>query len=263
MLAALALCACDWGGGGTSPAAAPARISPGIYVTDFAELDPLYLGKTGQLLLDSAGTYRLFWIDGNVAGFQLEGEWKQEDGKLIVSGLSESWSDGGWFEVSESGQDDSALVRDITDSGFVRRESLEHPDGDWIAYRKGGFPALRAGDYRGPGTDSGTTTRLLLSAGDYVFGLVDTARSLETYQARGTWRQEGSLLITEANEERSYVDSLGAFSEWRKLAGRRTRSLRKAGADGFEMWGEPAFELWGEPADPAAAGRWLSYKMRP
>ena len=243
-------------------------ISPGLYAADYSLLDSARAGWESEFTLDSSGDFRHFLIVGNEPVGDTRGRWFQRDSNLFFGGVTESYIDpSGFFLESYSIEDDTNAVREITDTSFIRKEwTLLRQKPYWVAYRKKPVERLRDGTYeysRGvevPAADTSAdstdtmTVRIRITFDGAGFLYSYSEDTLEAFQAKAEWYQLGSVLGTERNSSRSYIDSLGAFEEWDSLPGALLQRVR--------MISDTSFQLW-SPGGILSAPAWDEYRRVP
>jgi hypothetical protein len=246
-------------------------LSPGLYTADYSLLDTARQGWESEFTLDSSGGFRHFLIVQNEPVGDTRGRWIQRDSNLFFSQVTESYMDQntGFFPEGYSIEDDTNAVREITDTSFIRKEwTLLRQKPYWVAYRKKSVGALEDGTYEYardvvvPSSDTGAgadtadtvTVRIRLSFDSEGFLYSYNEDTLETFQAKAQWYQFGSVLATEENSGRSYIDSLGAFDEWSSIPGALLQRIRMVSDTSFQLWSPGSF--FTEPA-------WDEYRRVP
>lgn len=223
------------------------KVAPGVYAANYPWLDSTNSPLESEFILDSNGTYRLFWIQDNVAFFDIQGSWFQRDSNLYFTGIKQGRAQYGLFRDFKSIEDDTNAVRDVTDTSFIRREYAPVRQKPlWITYTKRNFPVLQNGSYRTVKTypqDSVTTLqvhfKITLDGSHYLFNVVED--TLESFQASSKWYQIGSFLATEDNLQRQ-LDSTMAFpAAWDTLGGLILTRLKTVSDTGFGLWSPETF----------------------
>jgi hypothetical protein len=234
-------------------------IVPGMYVGDYAWIDSGKHGLESEFILDTNGTYRLFWISENEAVYDQRGNWNQRDSSFYFSKSQETWVAGGVFSNFESIEDDTNSVRSVTDTSFIRREWTPlRQKPYWITYHKRVYPKLTDGSYLLEKIDSSMildsvpvllAIKISFTGHDFFYSYSEKA--VEKFQAKATFYQVGSFLATEDNQQRE-LDSTNTFPEtWTKYSGSILKRLQSVSDTAFSMWNPPAF------LQPA--GTWESY----
>jgi hypothetical protein len=233
------------------------RIVPGVYVGDYSWIDSGRTGFDSEFLLDTNGTYRVFWISENEAVYDQRGAWIQRDSSLFFSGSEDTWVDGGVFAFYAGMEDDTNSVRNVTDSTFIRREWTPlRQKPYWITYRRVTYPKLSDGVYtltKTFGSDSNKVVydfNIELKAGKFVLTVDED--SLPNFQADAQYSQVGSFLVTDKNRNRE-ADSTRTYSEWFAFDGLLLQRLQTISDTAFDMWNPPSvFEL----------GNWYHYRKK-
>jgi hypothetical protein len=221
-------------------------VAPGTYTGDYSFLpDSLRKGLESEFLLDSTGSYRLFWISDSEAVYDQRGKWSQLGGDLYFSGIQEDWVSSGVFNDFTKMEDDTNAVVNVTDESFTRREYTPlRQKPYWITYRKKSFPSLADGVYhldKTFGTDSDAVTyhfKITLAGGKFQFSVTD---SIENFQAEAKFYQVGSFLATEDNQQRELDSTNTAWDKWLPVEGTILKRIRAVSDTAFNMWSPASF----------------------
>jgi hypothetical protein len=238
------------------------RIVPGLYTGDYSWIDSGRTGLESEFLLDTNGAYRLFWISRNEAVYDQHGAWIQKDSLFFFSRTEEAWRDGGVFSYYSGMDDDTNTVRNVTDSGFVRREWTPlRQKPYWISYHRLTYPKLREGVYTHTESFTSTTDSIVdtvvydlsieLKAGKLVMTVNQDSQPY--YQADAKYNQVGSFLVTDENRNRQ-ADSTRIYSEWFALEGSIMQRVRTISDTGFTLWNPSPSEF--------DTGNWDHYSKR-
>lgn len=219
-----------------------ARLSPGFYVGDYSPYDSI--GEwNSEFTLNADGTYRFYWIRTNEAVQDIRGNWTHKDSNLYINAVTETFLNRGIFGPAAPVEDDTNAIRDVTDSSFTRKEwTWIRQKPFWITYRKKDLPKLQAGDYqyvqeiKGDSVTPDKIIRIKMSLAGTDFRYSITEDTLEYFQAEAKWYFIGSLLVTDENRGRDYVDSLKAFGGWDTIPGALVQRLQGVSDTGFQMW---------------------------
>ena len=222
----------------------PRLITPGLYVGDYTWIDSGKAGLESQFLLDTDGSYRLFWISKNEAVYDQRGSWIQRDSSFFFSHTLEAWAASGIFDNFTSMEDDTTSVRNVTDSAFTRREWTPlRQKPYWISYRRKSYPKLKEGVYyltKTYGADSNLTIYHLnieLKRGDFT--LTVNEDTLPSFQTNAKYTQSGSFLATDKNQQRE-VDSTKNYGPWSPFTGSVLKRLQAVSDTAFTMWNPPS-----------------------
>lgn len=241
-------------------------LSPGLYAADYSLLDSARQGWESEFTLDSSGGFRhILFVQNDPVG-DTRGRWFQRDSSLYFSQVTESYMDpnSGFFPAGYSIEDDTNAIREVTDTSFIRKEwTLLRQKPYWVTYRKKSVGTLADGAYEYardvvvPASDTGSDTvtvrvRLTFDGGGFLYSYDEGGQ--EIFQARARWFQLGTVLGTEENSSRSYIDSLDAFGEWDSLPGALLQRIR--------MVSDTAFQLW-SPGDFFTLPTWDEYRRMP
>lgn len=257
-LSALVAAGCFFGGESDSPTsltdgnphaeqgAKIKSIRPGVYVGDYTWIDSNSHGLESEFILDTGGTYRLFWISENEAVYDQHGNWVQRDSDFYFTGTVETWVSNGAFDGFEAIEDDTNAVLNVTDTSFQRREWTPlRQKPYWITYTRKTFPMLSEGTYRFEktyGSDSTAvdyTFNIALSNGDFLFTVIED--TVEYFQNSAKYHQIGSFLITEENQQRE-ADSTNTLPEtWTPVAGSILQRVEAVDDTSFHLWTPASF----------------------
>ncbi|MEO6096807.1 MAG: hypothetical protein ABIW76_14345 [Fibrobacteria bacterium] len=233
------------------------RIVPGIYVGDYSWIDSGRTGFDTEFLLDTNGTYRLFWISENEALYDQRGVWIQKDSSFLFSRSEVSKVENGVFARYIGIEDDTNSVRNVSDSAFVRLEWTPlRQKPYWIAYHRVSYPQLREGVYALSKTFGTDTDKVVLDfsiefkAGKFLMTVDEN--TLPNFQADAKYRQLGSFLVTEENRDRK-VDSTRNYSNWKTYDGALVQRLQTISDTAFSMW---------NPSSIFEAGGWDHYSKK-
>lgn len=221
-------------------------IKPGIYAGDYAWIDSNKAGLESEFILDSNGSFRLFWISENEAVYDQRGNWHQKDSNFFFNGATETWAQGGIFDNFTAIEDDTNAIVGVTDSSFRRREWTPlRQKPYWITYSRKTYPTLREGTYtlkRTYGSDSDAVdymfTIKLKDKGFFFSVLQDD--TLESFQDSATYYQIGSFLATDGNKQRE-PDSTNTFPDWSPVQGTVLKRLQTVSDTAFSMWSPASF----------------------
>ncbi|MDQ3000699.1 MAG: hypothetical protein M3Y08_05505 [Fibrobacterota bacterium] len=260
-ISALFAAGCFFGGeDDTSTAASQSKtLSPGFYVGDYAWIDSNKHGLESEFVLDTDGSYRLFWILHNDAVYDQWGSWLQRDSTVFLSLVEDAWLDGGVFDGFVPQEDDTNLISNITDTSFTRREWTPlRQKPYWITYHKSTAPRLHEGAYlleKSYGEDADKVDyKFGISLTQNVFLFRVTTDSIETFQADARFYQIGSFVATVDNRQRTVDDSTKTFKDdWRNVDGAVLKRLKTVS--------DTAFELWNAYLGPN--GEWEPYRAAP
>jgi hypothetical protein len=223
-------------------------IAPGMYVGDYAWIDSNKHGLGSEFVLDTNGSFRLFWVSENEAVYDQRGGWLQRDSSFYFSNIQDTWVANGIFSDYKGMEDDTNSVRNVTDSSFTRREWTPlRQKPYWIAYKKMTFPKLKEGLYvlkKTYGNDSDSTRvdyrfEVKLTSSDFDFSV--TMDTLRSFEANAKYYQIGSFLATDQNRQRE-VDSTNTLpSTWNPVEGSILKRLQAVSDTAFTMWNPPSF----------------------
>jgi hypothetical protein len=234
------------------------HIVPGLYVGDYSWIDSGKAGLESEFMLDTNGSYRLFWVSENEAVYDQRGAWIQKDTSFFFSHTQETWVSSGVFADFSAIEDDTNTVRNVTDSTFTRREWTPlRQKPYWIAYHRVTYPKLNDGVYALTKTFGSDSTKVVydfsieLKAGKFVLTVDED--SLPNFQADAKYYQIGSFLVTDQNRNRE-ADSTHTYSEWAPFDGAILKRLQTVSDTAFTMWNPPSF---------FEAGNWDVYRKKP
>ncbi|MDB5102668.1 MAG: hypothetical protein JWP91_357 [Fibrobacteres bacterium] len=221
-------------------------IVPGMYVGDYAWIDSNKHGLESEFILDTNGTFSLFWISANEAVYDQHGRWVQRDSSFFFSGTTDTWVSSGVFSGFKDMENDTNSVRNVTDSTFTRREWTPlRQKPYWITYKRKTVPKLREGDYlleKIYGEDSTKVTykfEIKLDEGNFLLSV--TQDTLMTFQADAKYYQIGSFLATDQNRQRE-ADSAKLMPEtWNPYEGILLKRLQTINDTAFTLWNPPTF----------------------
>jgi hypothetical protein len=221
------------------------KVSPGLYVGDYKPYDTSNILES-EFSLGQDGAFRFFWIAENEPVADFKGSWFQKDSNLHFTGMTEAYVNRGFFGPGQPMEDDTNSVRDITDSSFWRKEWTPlRQKPYWVAYKKKAFNRLKSGDYqylREIKVDSATnlTVRIKIELDGTDFLYRYSEDSLESFQAKAVWFQQGSILGTEKNEGRSYDTTTKELGAWEAIPGALLQRVSEVSDTGFKMWTPPS-----------------------
>lgn len=268
LLLALSLAGCFGGedGGTNAPvdpgdtATAAGKVAPGTYVGDYGSYDS---SKTleSELTFGADGAFRFFWIAENEAFGDFEGSWFQRDSNLHFTGMTESYNNGGLFDSGTAMENDTNLVRDVTDSSFLRKEWTPlRQKPYWIPYRKKAFASLKPGNYQfetrfmlDSVTSATARARIELTGADYLYRASED--TVEYFQYRAAWFQQGSILGVGKLETRELDTATGAFGDWVPFPGSLLQRISEVS--------DTAFRIWSPPRSFLDTGVWEIYRKVP
>ncbi len=256
-LAALAFGGCLFGGEGDVATAAKTdstgtvakikKLTPGVYVANYPWLDSNMSPLESEFILDSNGSFRLFWIQDNEAFDDFQGNWSQHDSNLFFGNTKLGRAQNGIFHDFKAIEDDTNAVREVTDTSFIRREYAPVRQKPlWISYILRAFPALKNGSYLTVKTypkDSTSTLdvkfKITLDGSKYFFDVVED--TLESFQASAKWYQVGSFLATEENLQRQLDSTMTFPAVWDTLGGLILTRLKTVSDTSFRLWSPETF----------------------
>lgn len=238
------------------------RIVPGLYTGDYSWIDSGRAGLESEFLLDTNGAYRLFWISKNEAVYDQHGAWIQKDSAFLFTRAEETWRQDGIFSNYAQMENDTNSLRNVTDSGFVRREWTplrQRPY--WIAYHRMTYPKLREGLYTHTESYTNTTDSIIdtviydfsieLKAGTFVMTVDQDSKP--NFQADAKYYQVGSFLITDENRNRQ-ADSTRVYSQWYAFEGNIIQRVQSIS--------DTAFTLWNPSPSDLDSGNWAHYSKK-
>lgn len=231
-------------------------IKPGFYVADYTPFDTTRRWES-EFTLNADGSYRLYWILSNEAVGDFKGSWFQKDSALYFHTSGETYMNPntGFFAPHAAIESDTNALRDVTDSSFSRKEwTMLRQKPYWVTYRKQSTRQVGNGAYElrqdikiDSATNMVVKVRITLDAGFLYSYKEDT---VELFQADAKWYQLGSILGTEDNRGRDWIDSTKAFGAWDSIPGSLLQRIRVS---------DTAMEIW-YPGGFSSAPRWDVYR---
>ncbi|MEO7424374.1 MAG: hypothetical protein ABI036_04255 [Fibrobacteria bacterium] len=273
LLSALSAAGCFFGGESDSPTSIydggpkqndtlpkVKKIVPGLYVGSYSEYDTSAQTIESELLLNADGSYRLFYIFGEVAFYDQSGTWFQKDSSLYFLNAQKSDIDPdfGIFPPATKLENDTNALVSVTDSSFRRLEYTPlRQKPYWISYKRKSAPALKEGTYfmeKTVAKDSVVADMKMvidLLKGDFAFSYSESG--IVTFQMKAKYSLAGTFLITENNSYRR-IDTTDAFGEWTPLDGYSVQRLKSVEDTAFSMLSS----IFGY-----SRGYWDSYSLVP
>lgn len=229
----------------TVPRVEPPRVrfvTPGTYVGDYTWIDSNVYELESELVLEAKGTFHLGWIQKNENIITQNGEWSQRDSQFFFKSILETYvGSDSLFRFSDSLEDDTNLVRNLTDTSFLRLEWTPlRQKPYWIPYRRRIVPGLQEGVYilkkSYPDADGEKDYVFTIELKEDEFLLTVSLEGEGVHQSSARWAQVGSFLSLEELREHE-ADSTGAFpEEWRDIFGRTLKRLDAVSDTGFSVW---------------------------
>jgi len=265
LLLALSLAGCFGGEDGDkgSPVgpggASGKKIAPGTYVGDYRPYDSTH-SLESEFTLGADGAFRTFLIAENQPFLDLKGSWFQQDSNLHFTGVTEAYGDGGFFDSGTTVEGDTNLVREITDSSFIRKEWTPlRVKPYWITYKKKSFAPIKPGNYLFQTefvSDSATRIGRIRIEMDgtgvlYRYSL----DSLEIVQEKAVWFQQGSILGNRNYEYRQFDTTTQSFGAWETIPWSWLKRTSEVS--------DTAFWIWAPPESFLEMGAWEIYRKVP
>lgn len=236
------------------------QIEPGNYRGYHGKLTDTY-GIETELVLNTEGTFRYFFIEQNTAFQTFKGNWHLNENEMILTRKLRSSLYHGGFRVWDTLETpDTTYLRKVTSNSFERLEvtydTLFNPIAKWIQYQL--FPqenTLSDGNYEfRESFKNGVDTTIIDSAITFLSiynNKLYTQNILingEQYMSDtdSSWTQVGSFLITSKNNhceyEPGYSHCMDASPGYEYIA-----RLTNIHSSHFQLWLAPGYTFQPEP----------------
>lgn len=229
----------------TVPTVEPPRVrfvTPGTYAGDYTWIDSNIYELESELVLEARGTFHHGYFQHNETIITQDGEWSQRDSQFFFKSILQTYlNSDSLFQFPDSLDDDTNLVRNLTDTSFLRLEWTPlRQKPYWITYRRKAVPDLEEGrytlvkSYLEPGGAKEYEFTIELTESDFL--LTVSREETDLFQSFAKWNRLGSFMVLEEMQERE-VDSTGELPEvWRQVFGWSLKRLDAVSDSGFSLW---------------------------